>query len=193
MSLVRESDVGEDGWFSDKAEDKTDELNEEIRMANIAAAKKLENAGKMVNDTNRDALFSNVKAFGGFFNNPYGMFNFGMSPIAYELANDNLAIKAAEVEGKNKITSMPNSFSGGGKIHIKPSKRGTFTAAANKRGMGVQEFASKVLANKEDYSTAMVKKANFAKNAAKWHANGGLLGGDFTNGIIMIGNGGTHE
>lgn len=53
-------------------------------------------------------------------------------------------------------------------IHIKPSKRGTFTAAAKARGMGVQEFASKVLANKDKYSTAMVKKANFARNASKW-------------------------
>ena len=53
-------------------------------------------------------------------------------------------------------------------IYIKPSKRGTFTAAAKARGMGVQEFASKVLANKDDYSTAMVKKANFARNASKW-------------------------
>lgn len=57
----------------------------------------------------------------------------------------------------------------GGSIHIAPSKRGTFTAAATKHGMGVQAFASKVLANKEDYSPAMVKKANFARNASKWH------------------------
>ena len=55
-----------------------------------------------------------------------------------------------------------------GGIYIKPSKRGTFTAAASKHGMGVQEFASRVLANKEDYSSAMVKKANFARNASKW-------------------------
>lgn len=55
-----------------------------------------------------------------------------------------------------------------GGIYIKPSKRGTFTAAATKHGMGVQEFASKVLANKEDYSHAMVKKANFARNASRW-------------------------
>lgn len=56
-----------------------------------------------------------------------------------------------------------------GGIHIAPSKRGTFTAAATKHGMSVQGFASKVLANKENYSPAMVKKANFAKNASKWH------------------------
>jgi len=68
-------------------------------------------------------------------------------------------------------------YSEGGKIHIAPSKKGTFTAAASKHGMGVQEFASKVLANPEDYSPAMRKKANFARNASKWkHAYGGDLG-----------------
>lgn len=56
-----------------------------------------------------------------------------------------------------------------GGIYIKPSKRGTFTAAASKHGKSVQGFASQVLANKENYSPAMVKKANFARNAAKWH------------------------
>lgn len=94
------------------------------------------------------------------------------------------------------LLDMNNEYKSGGNIYIKPSKRGTFTEAAKKRGMGVQEFASKVLANKEDYSTAMIKKANFAKNAAKWHANGGPLE---SNGIIwpsdlmFINNGDTHE
>ncbi len=32
--------------------------------------------------------------------------------------------------------------------------------------MSVQEFASKVLANKEDYSSTQVKRANFARNDA---------------------------
>lgn len=67
--------------------------------------------------------------------------------------------------GYNLIRSKKSS---GGSIHIAPSKRGTFTAAATKHGMGVQEFASRVLRNKEDFSTAMVKKANFARNASKW-------------------------
>lgn len=66
-------------------------------------------------------------------------------------------------------------FKAGGTIHIAPSKRGTFTAAATKHGMGVQSFASKVLSNKENYSPAMVKKANFARNASKWkHRLGGV-------------------
>ena len=67
-------------------------------------------------------------------------------------------------------------YANGGKIHIKESKKGTFTAAAKSRGMGVQEFASKVLANKDEYSPAMVKKANFARNfGGHRHENGGPL------------------
>lgn len=54
------------------------------------------------------------------------------------------------------------------KIHIKPSKKGTFTAAATKHNMGVQEFARHVLANKEKFTPTMVKKANFAHNSKKW-------------------------
>ena len=70
---------------------------------------------------------------------------------------------------------MYNPHSDGGSIHIKPSRKGTFTAAATKHGMGVQEFASKVLANKGNYSPKMVKKAAFAKAASGWkHKHGGI-------------------
>ncbi len=61
------------------------------------------------------------------------------------------------------------------KIYIDPSKRGTFTAEAKKRGMGVQEFASKVMSNKDRYSPSMVKQANFARNAANWNQDGGNM------------------
>ena len=49
-------------------------------------------------------------------------------------------------------------------IEIKPSKKGTFTAAATKHGKSVQGFANQVLKNKDNYTPTMVKKANFAKN-----------------------------
>lgn len=52
----------------------------------------------------------------------------------------------------------------GGKIYIKPENRGKFTASAKRAGMGVQEFARHVLANKENYSSTQVKRANFARN-----------------------------
>ena len=69
---------------------------------------------------------------------------------------------------KNGLITTPRFKSGGG-IHIDPSKRGTFTAAAKAHGKSVQGFASQVLANKDNYSSAMVKKANFARNASKWN------------------------
>lgn len=57
-----------------------------------------------------------------------------------------------------------------GKIEpLKESRVGTFTAAANKHHEGVQAFASQVLSHPGNYSPAMEKKANFARNAAKWH------------------------
>lgn len=61
-----------------------------------------------------------------------------------------------------------SNFNSGKDIHIKPSKRGTFTKAAKAHGMSVQGFANKVLKNPSKYSTAMRKKANFARNASKW-------------------------
>lgn len=89
-----------------------------------------------------------------------------------------MAVKAGLRDMKSIRDFYDNSlkYADGGSIHISPSKRGTFTAAATKHGMGVQEFASKVLANKDNYSSAMVKKANFARNASKWkHDLGGYL------------------
>lgn len=97
----------------------------------------------------------------------------------------------------NNNQQLQSTFAYGGGINIKPSKIGTFTRAATKHNMGVQEFANHVLNNKENYNNAMIKKANFAKNAAGWkHAFGGDLmtnGADFSNGIYYIDEGGTHE
>ena len=74
---------------------------------------------------------------------------FGLSPVYLNATND-------------------KSFNSGKDIRIKPSKRGTFTKAAKQHGMSVQGFANKVLNNPSNYSAAMIKKANFARNAASW-------------------------
>jgi hypothetical protein len=68
------------------------------------------------------------------------------------------------------------SYANGGKIHIKKENRGKFTEAANRAGKSVQAYASQILANKEHYSPTLVKRANFARNASKWHADGGEIG-----------------
>ena len=75
-----------------------------------------------------------------------------------------------DIGGEDWIVK-PNKLEEGG-IHIDPKNKGKFTLEAKRRGMGVQEFANKVMANKEDYSPLLVKRANFAKNAAKWEDGG---------------------
>ena len=195
------SDIGKDGLFSSKAKKKYRQLKLQQDTARNRALTSFEDAAEAA-DTQSDLnAMANFAAFGG----PLGIWGgYGGGAIDYELAKENLGIKALNAANKGRLTSLPNSFESpelntfaeGGKIHIKPSKRGTFTAAAKKHGKSVQGFASQVLANKEDYSPAMIKKANFARNAAKWHSFGGDLnthGSDFTNGQIIVGNGGTHE
>lgn len=195
------SDIGKDGWFSNKAKKKYRELKKQQDIARNRALTSYENAADAA-DTQSDLnAMANFAAFGG----PLGIWGgYGSGAIGYELAKENLGIKALNAANKGRLTSLPNSFESpelntfaeGGKIHIKPSKRGTFTAASKRHGKSVQSFASQVLANKENYSPAMVKKANFARNAAKWHSFGGDLnthGADFANGQIIVGNGGTHE
>ena len=93
-----------------------------------------------------------------------GNFQFDKHYLTQQEAEDFIKVKQAE----NTLNAFRRALRKNGGIHIDPSKRGTFTAAATKHGMSVQGFASKVLANKEDYSSSMVKKANFAKNASKW-------------------------
>lgn len=66
------------------------------------------------------------------------------------------------------IGAKSNDYNSGKDIHIKPSKRGTFTKAAKQHGMSVQGFANRVLRNPSKYSAAMRKKANFAHNTAGW-------------------------
>lgn len=78
------------------------------------------------------------------------------------------------------------SYKNGG-IHIKPSQIGSFTRFAKKHNMGVQEAASHVLTHKDSFSSSIVKKANFAHNAAGWkHEEGGIQ--YYSNGGIQDAN-----
>lgn len=169
LGSIGQNEIGKDGLASNKVKNLTAELNRQRDRANMAMLSNYSNAADNVFQNNKGTALSNYIAYGG----PLTMRYTGpMSPFG-------------------------NTFSKGGKIHIKPSKRGTFTAAAKKHGKSVQAFASQVLANKENYSPAMVKKANFARNASKWkHSFGGDLltnGAEWDNGLTIIGNGGTHE
>lgn len=150
-----------------------------LETAKLSALGNLNQQGRNINQTNFANQYSQLLAFGGPIT----------GAIDYANMMDYSTLKRKQID-------KGLQYAKGGGIYIKPSKRGTFTAAATKHGMGVQEFANKVLANKEDYSPAMIKKANFARNSRNWNAFGGDLmtnGATWDNGFTYIGNGGSHE
>lgn len=68
---------------------------------------------------------------------------------------------------KNGNKLSPKCKNGSG-IHIKKENRGKFTASAKRAGQSVQEHARSVL-NNPNATPLQKKRANFARNAAKWH------------------------
>lgn len=89
-----------------------------------------------------------------------------------------VAKKAPVKEENNMVTNYDNpflpdfsmlpSYKKGG-IHIKKANRGKFRAAAKRAGMSVQAYANKILKKGSKASKQLKKRAQFAKNAAKWH------------------------
>lgn len=116
----------------------------------------------------------------------YGNFN-----QAADITNENQFL-----QGMYNVGALGGPLFKEGGIMIKKENRGKFTESANRANMGVQEYARHILANKEDYSPTLIKRANFARNAAKWNAFGGDLntyGGIYNGGLEYINNGDTHE
>ena len=195
MAHVKKGDVGTDGWFSNKAKNKTKELNKAIDRANLRAWNSLSNTASNV-DTNNDFLaMANFSAYGGPI--------FSTGAIGYDLASRDLNNKQMKALGDMRLTSLPNSFnaipdvstintfSKGGGIHIKKKNRGKFTDYCG--GKVTSECIQRGLHSSNPTTR---KRANFARNARKWHSFGGWLnsqGGDFTNGVTFIDNGGSHE
>lgn len=191
------SDIGKDGWFSNKAKNKYKELKKQQDIARNRALTSYENAADAA-DTQSDLnAMASFAAFGG----PLGIWGgYGSGAIGYELAKENLGIKALDAANKGKLTSLPNSFESselntfakGGKIHIKPENRGKFT-----KYCGGKVTSECIARGKRSSDPAVRKRATFAANARKWHhAFGGDLltnGAEWDNGLRIIGNGGTHE
>lgn len=162
LGNINRSDIGKDGWFSDKAKNLTAELNRQRERANQQAIANFGATAENVDTQNDLNALANYAAYGG----PLTMRYTGtMSPFG-------------------------NTFADGGNIHIKPENRGKFTRLKERTGKSSTWY-------KEHGTPEQRKMATFALNARKWkHAFGGDLntnGGDFSNGLIMIGNGGTHE
>ena len=150
---INRSDIGKDGWFSNKAKRLTNQLRAQAEAANTRLYGNFNQAADVANENQFLQGMYNVEAFGG--------------PLFKE-----------------------------GGIMIKKENRGKFTESANRANMGVQEYARHILANKEDYSPTLIKRANFARNFGGRKAFGGDLntyGGTYNGGLEYIDNGGTHE
>lgn len=150
---INRSDIGKDGWFSNKAKKLTNKLRAQAEVANTRLYNNFNQAADVTNENQFLQSMYNVEAFGG--------------PLFKE-----------------------------GGIMIKKENRGKFTESANRANMGVQEYARHILANKEDYSPTLIKRANFARNFGGRKAFGGDLntyGGTYNGGLEYINNGSTHE
>ena len=150
---INRSDIGKDGWFSNKAKKLTNKLRAQAEAANTRLYNNFNQAADVTNENQFLQSMYNVGAFGG--------------PLFKE-----------------------------GGIMIKKENRGKFTESANRANMGVQEYARHILANKEDYSPTLIKRANFARNFGGRKAFGGDLntyGGTYNGGLEYINNGSTHE
>lgn len=198
------------GWLTGnaKARRKVKELNNKIDAANRHVQSSFVNSARSIDEINDMSILSNYSAYGGPIN------IFGSGVIDYELAKEDLYNKQLSAMSKYKMSSMPNSFgmpelavfAKGGKIHIKKANRGKFTDYC-----GGKVTSECIARGKRSKSAAVRKRATFAANARKWHhAFGGYLydeggnlytsvpnigqhGGNFSNGVTIIGNGGTHE
>ena len=135
-------------------------------------------AKKLTNKLRAQAEAANTRLYGNFNQ-------------AADITNENQFL-----QGMYNVGALGGPLFKEGGIMIKKENRGKFTESANRANMGVQEYARHILANKEDYSPTLIKRANFARNAAKWNAFGGDLntyGGTYNGGLEYINNGSTHE
>lgn len=186
------------GWLGGnrKAKRKARRLNREAREANERALSSFETRANTIDAQNDFNILANFSAYGG-------PLEFGSGAIGYEFDNRYLNNQGMSAIAKQRLTSLPNSFQAlpemntynafaeGGGIHIKKKNRGKFTEYC---GGKVTEECIRRGKNSSNPTTR--KRATFAQNARNWNAFGGWLntqGGDFTNGVTFIDEGGSHE
>lgn len=175
---------GRDGVFSNKAGKIQEEMEERARVASERQSLALINNAEDLSANQLMGLEANYAAFGG-------PMDFGGGAIGLDFMNRYIMAKEAASQGKDdSMTSLPNSFAKGGGIHIKPENKGKFTETKRRTGKTTEELT-------HSSNPLTRKRAIFAQNAKKWHhAFGGDLmthGADFSNGMVFIGNGGSHE
>ena len=129
------------------------------------------------------AKYPSLKAFGGsLFDSVVGN-NFNQSFTQ--------GIQGMFQQEPEQTVQAANIAKDGGGIHIKEKNKGKFTEYC---GGKVTEACIRKGKNSSNPTTR--KRATFAQNARNWNAFGGWLntqGGDFTNGVTFIDEGGSHE
>lgn len=186
------------GWLTGnrKAKKKARKLNQQAKEANERALNAFEVRAENIDTQNDFNMLANYSAYGG-------PLDFGGGAIGYEFDNRYLNNQEMSAIAKQKLNSLPNSFqvlpemntynafAEGGGIHIKEKNKGKFTKYC---GGKVTEACIRKGKNSSNPTTR--KRATFADNARNWNAFGGWLntqGGDFTNGVTFIDEGGSHE
>lgn len=186
------------GWLTGnrKAKKKARKLNQQAKEANERALNAFEVRAENIDTQNDFNMLANYSAYGG-------PLDFGGGAIGYEFDNRYLNNQEMSAIAKQKLNSLPNSFQAlpemntynafaeGGGIHIKEKNKGKFTKYC---GGKVTEACIRKGKNSSNPTTR--KRATFADNARNWNAFGGWLntqGGDFTNGVTFIDEGGSHE
>ena len=151
------------------------------------------------------------KAFGGEL--------FNTNSIIDGSLGSNIQNAIAPAQEQTLTVSPMNTFKDGGGIHIKKANRGKFT-----KYCGGKVTSACIAKGKRSSSPAVRKRATFAANARKWHADGGYMGysydenyapigtlytgaydsltthpdaltngGVFSDGVTVVGEGGSHE
>lgn len=208
---VSKSQVGSDGWFSNKTKKKTRELNRRIKAANQRAALSLANTASNIDTQNDFNVLSNFSAYGG-------PLEFGSDAIGYEFDNRYLNNQEMSAIAKQRLTSLPNSFQalpemntynafaeGGGLSREKNygSKKkpypsvpsGDFAGPHRSYPIPTKADARDALRLAGLHGNESVRRKVLAKYPSL-KAFGGWLntqGGDFTNGVTFIDEGGSHE
>ena len=151
------------------------------------------------------------KAFGGEL--------FNTNSIIGGSLGSNIQNAIVPAQEQTLTVSPMNTFKDGGGIHIKKANRGKFT-----KYCGGKVTSACIAKGKRSSSPAVRKRATFAANARKWHADGGFMGysydenyapigtlytgaydsltthpdaltngGVFSDGVTVVGEGGSHE
>ena len=164
LGSIKKSDIGKDGWFSNKAKKLTAELNRQREIANQQAIANFGAAAENVDTQNDLNALANYAAYGG----PLTMRYTGtMSPFG-------------------------NTFAKGGGIHIKKANRGKFTKYCG--GKVTSECIAKGKRSSDPAVRKRATFAANARKWKHAFGGDLLTNGaEWDNGLRIIGNGGTHE